>query len=209
MEHVLITNIVAATERWQQAFPQGLPCAHRDQLQKLDDGSRRIVWFDCSNVAADDKVDALADVVAQGGLVIVMSADPEEDEAIQALNSGAQGYCHLLAVPEQLTEIATVVEHGGLWVGPELMQRVLRLAVRVTPQDNTVEYSLNELTSRELMVAREVGRGASNREISEKLDITERTVKAHLSAVFEKLSVRDRVQLALAVNNIPTDTTLS
>ena len=136
-------------------------------------------------------------------------ASPRREERFLALNCGAMGYCHLLAVPEQLTEIATVVEHGGLWVGPDLMQRVLRLAVRVTPAQPEVEYSLNELTSRELMVAREVGRGASNREIAESLDITERTVKAHLSAIFEKLDVRDRVQLALAVNNISTDATVN
>ena len=60
-----------------------------------------------------------------------------------------------------------------------------------------------------LMVAGQVAHGASNREIAEALDITERTVKAHLSAIFEKLGVRDRVQLALAMNNIPTYSTVN
>ena len=54
------------------------------------------------------------------------------------------------------------------------------------------------------MVAEQVAHGAANREIAQSLDITERTVKAHLSAIFAKLAVRDRVQLALAMNNIPT-----
>ena len=51
--------------------------------------------------------------------------------------------------------------------------------------------------------------GLMSEEIAEALDITERTVKAHLSAIFEKLGVRDRVQLALAMNNIPTYSTVN
>lgn len=91
----------------------------------------------------------------------------------------------------------------------KLMQRFLALSTRVVPTEAPVDPELNELTSRELMVAEQVAHGASNREIAEALDITERTVKAHLSAIFEKLGVRDRVQLALAMNNIPTYTTVN
>ena len=59
------------------------------------------------------------------------------------------------------------------------------------------------------MVAEQIATGATNREISERLDITERTVKAHLSSIFEKLGVRDRVQLALSMNNVTTYTTIN
>jgi DNA-binding NarL/FixJ family response regulator len=59
------------------------------------------------------------------------------------------------------------------------------------------------------MVAEQIAHGATNREIAVALDISERTVKAHLSAIFDKLGVRDRVQLALAMNNIPTYTTVN
>ena len=64
--------------------------------------------------------------------------------------------------------------------------------------------ALASLSARELMVAERVARGASNREIADALGISERTVKAHLSVIFTKLNVRDRVQLALAMNNLPT-----
>jgi DNA-binding NarL/FixJ family response regulator len=92
---------------------------------------------------------------------------------------------------------------------PELLQRFLALSTRAIPPAMPEEPTLNSLTSREVMVAEQVARGASNREIAEALEITERTVKAHLSAIFEKLEVRDRVQLALRMNNIPTSTTVN
>lgn len=209
MDHILVTPTDSPRDRWQEAFPDGAIHARAEQLDNLTAGQHRIVWYDGSQVAASERAKKLSQVVALGGLVVVMAADPKEDEAYEALNCGAMGYCHLLAVPEQLIEIATVVEHGGVWVGPELMQRVLKMAVRITPAEPSVEFALNELTSRELMVAREIGQGASNREIAEHLEITERTVKAHLSAIFEKLGVRDRVQLALAVNNISTNATIN
>ena len=59
------------------------------------------------------------------------------------------------------------------------------------------------LTEREYEVAMAVGQGLSNREIAEQLGLGERTIKAHLTTTFEKLQVRDRVQLALAVNRLP------
>ena len=118
--------------------------------------------------------------------------------------AGAKGYCHVKAAPEQLREIALVVEHGGLWMPPNLMQRFLSVSTRVVPPVIAGVPRLNELSSRELMVAELVAQGASNREIAEALKITERTVKAHISAILKKLGLRDRVQLALRVNNIPT-----
>jgi DNA-binding NarL/FixJ family response regulator len=57
--------------------------------------------------------------------------------------------------------------------------------------------SLDDLTKRERQVAKAVAEGLSNREIAARLNISERTVKARLTGVFQKLDVRDRVQLAL------------
>ena len=59
------------------------------------------------------------------------------------------------------------------------------------------EVSFDDLTKRERQVAQSVSSGLSNREIAERLNISERTVKARLTTVFQKLGVRDRVQLAL------------
>ena len=78
------------------------------------------------------------------------------------------------------------------------MRRVMRSASTLVAKIATrKQVSLDELTKRERQVALAVADGLSNREIAERLSISERTVKARLTSVFQKLEVRDRVQLAL------------
>ena len=209
MEHLFVTAGGGIRERWRQAFPCAKLAAHIRDIGAATNRVRGIVWLDLSATAPVDRPSQVEAAVAFGWPVVVMSAAPGESEAFQFLNLGAVGYCHFGAAPEQLREIALVVEHGGFWMPPELMQRFLALSLRVVPGTAPGEPVLNELTSRELMVAEQVAHGASNREIAQTLNITERTVKAHLSAIFEKLAVRDRVQLALAMNNIPTYSTVN
>lgn len=209
MEHLFITPAGKLRERWKQAFPRARAAVEVKEIGEATSGPRGIVWLDMAALAPAERAAEVSAAAAFGWPVVVMAATPGESEAFQLLNQGAVGYCHVKAAPEQLREVALVVEHGGFWMPPELMQRFLALSTRVVPTEVPLEPELNELTSRELMVAEQVAHGASNREIAEALDITERTVKAHLSAIFEKLGVRDRVQLALAMNNIPTYSTVN
>ena len=72
-----------------------------------------------------------------------------------------------------------------------------------TVQHSEVPDGFDQLTEREYQVAMAVGKGLNNKEIASQLGLGERTVKAHLTTTFEKLHVRDRVQLALIVNRLP------
>jgi len=210
MSQVFVTPTGTLRERWRRAFPAARAAAKISRLSAgllADAGGS--VWLDLSASPRQLREPRVKAAGALGRPVVAMVGTPQEGEAFALLNAGVQGYCHVEAAPEQLREIALVVEHGGLWMPPELLQRFLALSTRVVPSAVVETQPLNDLTSRELMVAEQVARGASNREIAEALEITERTVKAHLSAIFEKLEVRDRVQLALKMNNIPTYTTVN
>ncbi len=195
-------------ERWREAFPgarvqAALPDPTDTVLATTD-----AIWLDLGGDRGQRRADAVAAAVSLGPPVIAMAGVPTEADAFALLQAGARGYCHVEAAPEQLGEIALAVGHGGLWMPPELTRRFLGLALETVPPPQQ-QLALNELTSREVMVAEQVARGASNREIAAALDISERTVKAHLTAIFEKLGVRDRVQLALAMNNVPTYSTVN
>jgi two-component system nitrate/nitrite response regulator NarL len=204
MERVFVAAPGLMRERWSVAFPDArVVSAVAGKTQRYPPAAGSL-WLDLSSVPGGSKLKSVEVAASTGWPVVAMVGVPEEAEAFAVLKSGAQGYCHVEAAPEQLREIALVVEHGGLWMPPQLMQRFLAVSTRVVAPVVSDVPRLNELSARELMVAEQVARGASNREIAEALDISERTVKAHITAILKKLGVRDRVQLALRVNNIPT-----
>lgn len=191
------------TQRWQDAFPKGL-CVDLDGVMPSLDASD-VIWLS----AALPQWQARLAVLGRenpGAALAVVSSEPDDVEALAAFEAGARGYCHAFATPAMLQEVSLVLRHGGWWIGPALMARVLtRLAsglpasLTAGPAERSVPDPLvyPALSSRESEVAREVVDGLSNREIAWKLGVTERTVKAHLGAIFAKLDVRDRLQLAL------------
>ncbi len=190
--------------RWMQAFPEGLWGSWSQRAAELPDDA--VLWVPTTSADWAHTV-ARAAQLRPGIAVVVLSPEPDDEQGLQALQAGARGYCHAWAVPRLLQEVAQVVAHGGLWVGPSLLQRLMAasraVVQRITPPAHAVD--LSALSDRELQVARAVAAGRSNKEVAEQLFISERTVKAHLGAVFDKLGVRDRVQLVLRLSGLPAD----
>lgn len=209
MARTFVTTIGYMRERWKLAFPDASVVSTVAELEGLHLPVMASLWLDISVIAQESRQQAIAAVLGLGSPVVVMSGVPGEAEAFAVLKAGVRGYCHVKAAPEQLRRIALVVENNGLWMPTKLMQLFLSVATRLAPSAASDTLELNRLTSREVMVAERVAHGASNREIAEVLDISERTVKAHLTTCFEKLAVRDRVQLALRMNNIEIYTALN
>ncbi len=136
--------------------------------------------------------------------IVVLANVPVQAEAMYVLQLGVSGYTHAYIDPAVLKEIKTVISHGGLWIGQDILQRLIEVTVTMTGSGaGHVEAMLNKLTAREKDVALEAAKGLSNKEIARVLDITERTVKAHLAAAFSKIGAKDRLQLALMLNTNP------
>lgn len=181
--------------RWLAARGRGLADLQRWReqgraLAVLDTGLPRLPsWQDPSWLA-----------LLSGLQVVVASPSPNDEQGAQALGAGAQGYCHGYAPTQALAQTLEVVASGGIWMGRSLVTRLLKL-VTERAQD-AAAWDNGTLTERETTVARHAASGQSNAQIADALGITERTVKAHLSAVFDKLGVTDRLQLALRVHGI-------
>ncbi|GAB3191707.1 helix-turn-helix transcriptional regulator [Hydrogenophaga aquatica] len=195
---------IVPPERWLLAFPDGQWSNWSTLQATVRPGD--VVWVPVAHADWKEKVAALLQLEPLCR-VVVASAVPYDAEGLRALNAGARGYCHLMAIPELMREVAEVVSHGGLWVGPELVQRLMtatREAIERSPNAQVPEADLSLLSDREAQVARAVAAGKSNKEVADLLHISERTVKAHLGSVFEKLGVRDRVQLVLHLSHSNT-----
>jgi len=130
--------------------------------------------------------------------VIIVSRLVDESSVLEAVKAGATGYLPKTSEPEDLYNAIRVVHSGGSLIHPSLARKVLedyRHLARRPPHEPARPASasaLRELSDRELEVLQAVSEGHSNKEIADKLFISEKTVKAHLRSIFRKLEVSDR-----------------
>ncbi|MBR9827867.1 MAG: response regulator transcription factor [Oceanospirillales bacterium] len=131
--------------------------------------------------------------------LIALVDHPTAEEGEALLSRGVGGYANTYIQPELLPQVVETVARGDIWTGPELMQGLLkRLLARQSPViSHAAEWNLS---AREQQVLGELVRGDSNKKIARQLDITERTVKAHVSSILEKSGVRDRIELILTLS---------
>lgn len=192
---------------WQRALDRRAAASYSRfaDLQPPASSGDTVVWIDLSvpDIATWTHPTWAKLIKTQQMKVVAASSNPNDPEAIQALDAGCAAYCHAFADAATLLQVKEVVQAGHVWIGPTLMQRLIHSAHRAAPPNTPIRMDWgNGLTQREREVAVLAANGASNHAISQDCKISERTVKAHLSAVFDKLNLTDRLQLALRVHGI-------
>ena len=201
------TIILASAEpsvlkRWREAFDDSVelrPAENADELRQIiAAGDPELLLLDIAlpEFGGVDGVAALLE--GQPDLLMLCCAgQPSEEEGLALIKAGARGYCNAYMSPALLRKAVELVRNGEVWVGRKL---ILRLIGEMHAHNGGgARALLAGLTSREREIARMVGDGASNKQIARDLEITERTVKAHMSAIFQKTVAKDRLQLALLV----------
>lgn len=127
---------------------------------------------------------------------IVFPNRASQSAALRLFSVGVSGQCAPYIGKEQLDLVLSVVESGEIWGGKAFIQQLIRQSSGQAPVEST-ENALEDLTERELSVAQHIAQGQSNKQIALDMDITERTVKAHLTSIFKKTNTKDRLSLAL------------
>jgi two-component system nitrate/nitrite response regulator NarL len=132
----------------------------------------------------------------------LLSDLPNEEEGIAFLKLGIAGYGNTYISPARLAEAVRIISAGGVWLGQKVIQQlILETASRATEQEAPASgETLAGLTKMERKVAEMLAKGRTNLEIAADLKITERTVKAHLTSVYEKTKTGNRLSLALLIN---------
>ena len=124
--------------------------------------------------------------------VLILTTFDLDEYVFEALQAGASGFVLKDDPPEQLIAALRTVAAGDALLSPTVTKRVIRqFARRRRPEP---PKAVDELTARELDIFRLIAEGLSNAEISERLFISETTVKTHITHILQKLGLRDRVQ---------------
>ena len=143
-----------------------------------------------------DGIAAATQIMELGPKVIMLTTFDDDTLVRAAIDAGVDGFLLKDAEPEVLAGAVRAVARGESVLAPGVTGRVMAW-VRGSTGSTEAAAMLEGLTSRELEVLAEIGRGATNAEIARTLFIAETTVKTHVSSLLTKLGVRDRVALAL------------
>lgn len=142
-----------------------------------------------------------------GCKIFILSNRPDQKEGLEFLQYGVIGYANTYIAPARLAEAVQAVLQGSAWIGQDLMQYLIQMSSKQeksSPAESNGETSRKEifenLSNREYEIANLVAQGLSNIAIADRLAITERTVKSHLSSIYAKTGTKGRLGLALLVN---------
>jgi DNA-binding NarL/FixJ family response regulator len=171
---------------------------HREDILLLDPG-----------LIQDTPKQSVAEVSAGSPdtqIIIIEAPSRPGIDQIAFFNAGVHGFCKDDISPELMKKAVDAVLKGELWMPRSLITRIVddytRNRQSAAMSSGQSDKSVECLTPRELEVARMVHMGGNNKAIARKLNISERTVKSHLSAIFRKLNIENRLHLALYFNEI-------
>jgi len=135
--------------------------------------------------------------------VVILTNYGLDEYVFEALRAGASGFLLKDTEPADLLQAIEVVAHGEALLSPSVTRTLIERIRDDTNDDRagTARQRLAVLTGREHDVALAVGRGLTNAEIARELHLSVPTVKAHVSRLFDKLQVTNRVQIAICVHD--------
>lgn len=184
-------------------------------VAEADDGDKVLAAVDRHRpdvVLMDIRMPGLDGVSATGLLagqpsppaILMLTTFDADELVLRALRAGAAGFLLKDTPPAEIVRAIELVDAGDSMLSPAVTRRLIDL-VAGEVEDGTpradADRLLDGLSPRELEVARAVGRGLSNADISTELHLSVATVKAHVSRLLEKLGADNRVQIALLIRD--------
>jgi len=157
-----------------------------------------------------DVVQNLLDVGARSPStkVMILTAFSDEENVLNAAKGGAKGYVPKGVPSATLLQAIKVVHNGSLWIDKEIstwetFEEIVQGQMGSREAAPQMDESIKALTKREMEILRLVAEGLTNEEIGKKIFISEKTVKTHLTNIFDKLKVNNRFKAALMLMGHP------
>jgi len=148
------------------------------------------------NMPDMNKLELIAAVRDNGAKPLALTSEADEDEVLESLKAGAWGHLSKNTTRQVLIKAIKAVHRGEMWVERKMISRVFEREF-VADSDHDDQDQPKELSTREHEVLSLLVKGFTNKEIGEKLFVSEKTVKNHLNSIFKKISVSGRLKAIL------------
>ncbi|WP_229053745.1 response regulator transcription factor [Aeromicrobium sp. Leaf350] len=176
----------------------------REAVDRVRRGGVDLVLMDI-RMPVLDGIEATSTILAlpDPPKIIVLTTFDADDYVVRALAAGAHGFLLKDTAPAAIVDAVSRVFDGEPILSPTITAQLIRQVTDAAPSSavDAARVRVSALTERELEVAIEVGRGASNAEIADRLHLSLATVKAHIAHIFTKLGATNRVQVAISVHD--------
>ena len=184
--------------------------ASGDEIPKTIDRAKPDILLLDVKMPKGDVVQSLLDVAARSPAtrVIVLTVYSEEENVLNAAKGGARGYVTKGFPSATLLQAIKVVHNGGCWIDKDIpswetFEEIVEAQSDSLEAPRQLDESIKTLTKREMEILRLVAEGLTNEEIGKKIFISEKTVKTHLTNIFDKLKVNNRFKAALMLMGQP------
>lgn len=132
--------------------------------------------------------------------IIILTTFDDDEFVFSALKYGASGYLLKGVSMDELYEAIHTVVSGGAMINPDIATKVFKIFSQMAQSNYAIQVEddlVKDISKSEMRVIQQVGFGLSNKEIAQKLYLSEGTVRNYLSTILSKLDLRDRTQLAI------------
>ena len=197
MNRIIFSTDSDTIERWQQRDPEARSVVYdANELQELlQNDPEQIVLVDYDSVAQEFNKFLTAGALPPYS--IVLERTPAVATGKMLLLRGVKAYANSAMLPVHYEKMIETVEKGDVWSYPELTAALVQKKNAPKLNDDAKQLIESRLSPKEQEVLLLLLEGLTNDAIAERLGITPRTVKAHISSIFEKLHVNDRLSLVL------------
>lgn len=200
MKVVLYSNDVTFSDRYKHLLMNFSYDVINDYDQLCVEAQKRNIIIIMNIDECKDELSIfLNPLIDEYAYLIVLDPYPTYEKGKRLISLGIRAYCNLMMDDIHLKDAITSVMDGNIWLYPEFINETVS-RMRYESNPHTIEVKLDILTSREKDVALLVIDKLSYPQISEKLDISLRTVKAHTKNIYEKFNVSNRLAFLLLFN---------
>lgn len=187
---------------WKNEF------GHNYVIETIDEGffdfdrdfnNDDLVILDLEQFTSVEDQMSFFDTIPKGLKTIALVTEPKLAHGAYVIKKGFKSYLGIKTNKLIIEQVIKTVIDGNVWLYPELMNYIIK-HININSDQNRSSEALNKLSTKEQAVANLVSDGLSNKDIAQKLDVQLVTIKKHVSSIFTKLNIKDRVALAILIN---------